>query len=168
MNKKNIKNFEGSDNFKVKASYYSQSTFLPLDKGLHSSDDEDNEKKVQNNPFDKKFTGVLFRKCIIKNLSDENLLVAFKVTEEGEKNTLIPESAISFDVRSDSMMVISLSKKDLSKDFGQLKYQVVILGKAMREGYWPRQIITPVEEEKTAAAPSAKVNSDDDSNDEFP
>jgi hypothetical protein len=114
-------------------------------------------------------TGVLFRKCIIKNLSDENLLIAFKVTEEGEKNAVIPESAISFDVRSDSMMVISLCKKDLSKDFGQLKYEVVILGKTMREGYWPRQIITPVvEEEKTPAAPDAKVNSDDDSNDEFP
>ena len=39
LNKKNLKNFEGSENFRVKASYYTHSTFLPLDKGLHSSDD---------------------------------------------------------------------------------------------------------------------------------
>jgi hypothetical protein len=82
---------------------------------------------------------------------------------------VIPESAISFDIRSDSINVISLFKKNISKDFGQLKYQVIILGKAMREGFWPRQIITPViEEDKTPAAPDAKVNSEDDSNDEFP
>ncbi len=82
---------------------------------------------------------------------------------------MIPESAISFDIRSDSINVISLFKKNISKDFGQLKYQVIILGKAMREGFWPRQIITPViEEDKTPAAPDAKVNSEDDSNDEFP
>jgi hypothetical protein len=81
LNKKNIKNFEGSDNFRIKASYYSNSTFLPLDKGMHSSDDEDTEKKVLVNPFDKKLTTIFFRKCIIKNLSDENLLITFKVTE---------------------------------------------------------------------------------------
>jgi hypothetical protein len=97
------------------------------------------------------------------------LQLTLKITEEGEKNTVLPESAISFDVKSDSMTVISLYKKDARKDFGKLNYQIVILGKAMREGYWPRQIITPVvEEDKTPAAPDAKVNSDDDSNDEFP
>ena len=89
---------------------------------------------------------VLIRKCIIKNISDENLLITFKVTEEGEKNTVIPESATSFDIRSDSIYVISMYKKDVSKDFGDLKYSITILGKAMREGSWPRQIITPVRE----------------------
>lgn len=34
------------------------------------------------------------------------------------------------------------------------------MGKATREGFWPRQIITPVEGDK-AAAPDAKVGSDD-------
>jgi len=95
-------------------------------------------------------------------------LITFQVTEEGDKNTVIPESATSFDIRSDSINVISLYKKDINKDFGQLKYHVTILGKATREGFWPRQIITPVlEEDKTTAAPDAKVNSDDDSNDDF-
>ena len=42
LNKKNIKNFEGADNFRVKTSGYSQSSFLPIDRGLDSSDDEDN------------------------------------------------------------------------------------------------------------------------------
>jgi len=61
-----------------------------------------------------------------------------------------------------------LCRKDINKDFGELKYHVNILGKATREGYWPRQIITPViEEDKTPAAPDAKVGSDNDSNDDF-
>ena len=56
---------------------------------------------------------------------------------------------------------ISLQKKDITKDFGDLKFEVTILGKATREGYWPRQIITPVAEEDKVAAPDAKVVSDD-------
>ncbi len=81
LNKKNIKSFEGSENFRVKTSYYTHSTFLPLDRGLHSSDEENTEEKPLVNPFQNKITAVLFRKCIIKNLSNENLLLTFKVTE---------------------------------------------------------------------------------------
>lgn len=82
---------------------------------------------------------------------------------------MIPESAVSFDIRSDSSYAISLYRKDVKKDFGELKYLVNILGKATREGYWPRQIITPViEEDKAPAAPDAKVGSDDESGEDFP
>lgn len=107
---------------------------------------------------------------MIKNLSDESLLITFKVTEEGEDNTVVPESAISFDIRSDSINVISLYKKDINKDFGKLIYHINILGKSIRENYWPRQIITRVvEEERITAAPDAKANSSgDESNDDFP
>ncbi len=64
--------------------------------------------------------------------------------------------------------MISLYKKDLSKDFGELKYHINVLGKATKEGYWPKEIITPVvEEDKTPAAPDAKVGSDDESNEDF-
>lgn len=75
---------------------------------------------------------MLFRKCTIKNLSNENLLLTFRVTEEGDKNTVIPESAVSFDIRADSSYAISLCKRDVNKDFGELKYHVKILGKATR------------------------------------
>ncbi len=44
--------------------------------------------------------------------------MTLRITEEGDKNTVIPESAISFDVRADSCNVISLYKKDINKDFG--------------------------------------------------
>jgi len=81
---------------------------------------------------------------------------------------LIPESAVSFDIRADTTYTISLCKKDIKKDFGELKYEVNILGKATREGYWPRQIITAViEEDKAPTAPDTKVGSDDESNDDF-
>jgi hypothetical protein len=36
-----------------------------------------------------------------------------------------------------------------------------VLGKATREGFWPRQIITSVIEDEKGAAPDAKVGSDD-------
>jgi len=71
LNKRNIKNFEGSENFRVKTSSSSyHSTFLPLDRGLKSSDDEENEKKPANNPFDKKIQAVFFKKCTLKNITN--------------------------------------------------------------------------------------------------
>lgn len=162
LNKKNIKNFEGSDNFRPKAAYSSHhQTFLPIDKGIHSSDEDDNEQKPLANPFERKMEGVLFRKCMLKNLSSENLLLTFRVVEEGDSNALVPQSPISLDIRSDSSTTISLYKKDISKDFGNLKYEIRILGKATREGYWPRQIITPVPEEEKGAAPDPRRGSDD-------
>jgi hypothetical protein len=66
------------------------------------------------------------------------------------------------------MNTIPLYKKNINKGFGNLQYHITVLGKATKDGYWPRQIITPViEEDKIVAAPDAKVNSDDDSNDDF-
>jgi len=41
LNKKNIKNFEGSENFRVKAPYHSNSSFLPIGRDLQSSDESD-------------------------------------------------------------------------------------------------------------------------------
>jgi len=47
--------------------------------------------------------------------------------------------------------MITIVKKDISKPFGNINVSMKVLGKATKEGFWPRQIITPSEEEKTVA-----------------
>lgn len=69
LNKKNIKNFPGSEDFRVKqqSSPYIGGGFLNMDRSNHSSEEEQLQEKKPNNPFDKAFTGVLLRKIAIKN-----------------------------------------------------------------------------------------------------
>ncbi len=82
INKRNIKNFAGSEDFKVKlTSPYGGSSYLNIniDRGNLSSDDEEPQDKPASNPFEKVFQGTLFRRIHIKNLSSDNLLMVANI-----------------------------------------------------------------------------------------
>lgn len=55
LNKRNIKNFAGSDDFKVKLTspYGSGYLNITIDRSNLSSDDEEPQDKPSSNPFDK-------------------------------------------------------------------------------------------------------------------
>lgn len=78
INKRNLKNFAGSEDFKVKlTSPYGSSGYLNIniDRGNLSSEDEEPQDSPLSNPFDKVVEGVLFRRVIIKNLSSDSILM---------------------------------------------------------------------------------------------
>ena len=59
-------------------------------------------------------------------------------------NCDLPSSPINLEFKAESAQVLNFSKIDVKKPFGKFEFDVVILGKPTRDGFWPRQIITPV------------------------
>lgn len=148
MNKKNIKNFAGSEDFRVKlTTSYGGSGFLGMDRSNQSSDDEEPQEKKTYNPFEKAFRGRLLRKIVIKNLTYDNLLLVARLKSANPEPNFNPTNfEVSFEVKGGSSYVITLQKKRVDEPFGEYSLELITLGQATREGYWPRQIISEVGE----------------------
>jgi hypothetical protein len=71
-----------------------------------------------------------------------------KINTATPPNFKLCKSEISFEIRGDSIFPITLKKIRLDEPFGDISLEIKILSKATREGYWPKQIITAVEDEK--------------------
>ncbi len=148
INKKNVKNFAGSEDFRVKVTNsYGGSGFLNMDRSNHSSDDEEPQEKRPNNPFDKAIKGKLLRKIVIKNLTYDSLLLVARLKSPNPEPNFMPTNfEISFEIKGGGSYVLSLQKKRVDEPFGEYSLELATLGQATREGYWPRQIISEVGE----------------------
>lgn len=120
-----------------------------MDRGNSDSDEEEPQDKPQNNPFSKSFEGVLFRKIVIKNLSSDNLLMVASIKSTIPEPNFEPANVeLSFEVKSESNFVITLKKHNVEENFEDFKLELKMLGAATKEGYWPRQLITEVPQQK--------------------
>lgn len=90
INKKTIKNFAGSEDFRVKLNSYGVSGFLSMDRSNQSSDDEEPLDKKSFNPFEKAFKGKLLRKIAIKNLTYDNILLVARLKTANPEPNIIP------------------------------------------------------------------------------
>jgi hypothetical protein len=148
LNKKNVKNFPGSEDFRVKITpSYGGSGFLSMDRSNQSSDDEEPQEKKPNNPFDKAIKGKLLRKILIKNMTYDSLLLVARLKSANPDPNFMPTNfEVSFEVKGGGNYVLTLQKKRVDEPFGEYSLELTTLGQATREGYWPRQIISEVGE----------------------
>lgn len=111
----------------------------------YSSDEEEPQQKP--NPFDKTQKLVLFRKIVLRNLSYDNLVVVAELRSASPQPNYTPcNLEMSFDVKGESTYTLTVAKIDAEEEFGECQLEVKSVTRAAREGYWPRQIITVVEE----------------------
>lgn len=167
LNKKNIKNFAGSEDFKVKlqSSSYIGGGFLNMDRSNHSSEEEQLQQKKTINPFDKAFNGVLLRKIAIKNTTYENLLLVARIKSPTPEPNYSPSNIeVSFDVKGGSIFVLTLHKHRIEEPFGEYTLEIQTLGQSTREGYWPRQIISAVSENAQEDTEEGSEDSDEGNN----
>lgn len=112
---------------------------------LQSSDEEENEENPNEAIFEKTQEAFLLRKITITNNSTNNMLVVLKVGS-AECNLNVPNSPMSLEIKAESNTSFTLIKKNIEGEFGNLEIELKALGIATRPGYWPRQIITEVEQ----------------------
>lgn len=86
------------------------------------------------------------------------MTVVLTLTEGEDCNIHLPTGPLSVELVADSSHNYTLIKKDVTKDFGELKIDIKVLGKATRPGYWPRQFITEIEQKQE----DDKVSSDEE------
>ena len=133
LNKRNIKNFAESDDFKVKTAVSYGSSFLNVDRGIHSSDDDDSNEHAKENPFLKAFEGTLFRKITVRNLTYESVLVVARIKCASPEPNFEPvNTEMSFEIRGESYHVITLKKHRVDEPFGEFELELVPLGRATR------------------------------------
>ena len=156
--------YKSSDNFVNKnlpkpiSTYgHGHSSFMIHDR-IHSSDEEENEDdKIDETVFDKANKGWILRKVILINESNDDTRLVVKF--EGEEcNLHLPTGSISCEIRSGSGANFTFMKKKVDEEMGELKVLVKVLGKATKSNYWPRQIITEVNQK----VEDDKVSSDQD------
>ena len=163
INKKNVKNFAGSEDFRVKiTNSYGGSGFLNMDRSNHSSDDEEPQEKRLNNPFDKAIKGKLLRKIVIKNMTYDSLLLVARLKSPNPEPNFMPTNfEISFEIKGGGSYAITLQKKRVDEPFGEYSLELATLGQATREGYWPRQIISEVGENEHEDEEEGSEDSDE-------
>jgi hypothetical protein len=76
-------------------------------------------------------------------------LVVAKIRSPGPTPNFEPANVeLSFEIKAESMFVLTLKKLQPEEPIGEYTLELKALGHATREGYWPRQIITEVPEER--------------------
>ena len=126
---------------------YGSSSYLSIDRNQSSDEEETQEKGV--NPFLKAFNGKLLRKIVIKNLTYESLLIVARIKSPAPGVNFSPSNfELSFELKGNGTHSITLAKNNVEEPFGSYVLELKTLGPATQEGYWPRQIITSVEEHR--------------------
>ena len=126
---------------------------------LQSSDEEENEENPSEAIFEQAKEGELLRKITITNNSTDSMLVVLNVGAN-DCNLHVPSSPMSAEIKPESSTSFTLIKKNVDADFGELKIDMKVLGIATRSGYWPRQILTEVEQK--VEDDNNKVSSDEE------
>lgn len=163
MTGKNIKTCKTADKFispnlpRQMTAYGHHSSFMRL----QSSDEEDTEENPNEEIFERTKEGYLLRKITIANNSTENKLVVLKVGSNA-CNLHVPKSPMSVEIKGESNTSFTLIKKNVEEDFGELEIDMKVLGVATRSGYWPRQLLTEVEQ-KVEDDNKASSDEEDDS-----
>lgn len=85
---------------------------------------------------------------LIKNKTRDNLLVVLTPPDTPDVNVFLSKSEVSFEIKGDSFFPLTLQKKDIEKSLGQLTLEFRVIGKATRAGLYPKQIITPIAEDR--------------------
>jgi hypothetical protein len=89
----------------------------------------------------------LLRKIVIKNLTYDSLLLVARLKSTNPDPNFTPNNfELSFDIKGASSFVLTLQKKRVEEVFEEYSLELITLGQATREGYWPRQIISEVGE----------------------
>jgi hypothetical protein len=52
-------------------------------------------------------------------------------------------------MKGESVFVLTLKKHRADEDFGEFTLELKMLGAATKEGYWPRQLITEVPQQRS-------------------
>ena len=90
------------------------------------------------------------------------MLVVIKVNSE-VCNLNVPKIPMSMEIRAEADTSFTLIKQKIDEEFGELNMELKVLGLATRPGYWPKQIITQVEQK--VEDDNNKESSDDEEDD---
>lgn len=157
---KNIKQIKTADKFispnlpRQVTAYGHHNNFMRL----QSSDEEETEENPNEAIFEKTKEAWLLRKITITNHSAESAQAVLKVGAN-ECNLHVPKSPMSAEIKGESSTSFTLIKKNIAEDFGELEIELKNLGVPTRTGYWPRQLLTEVEQR---VEDDNKVSSDEE------